>query len=330
MNNIDADLNNQNSENENKVEEVVENLLIKQTIDNKIVEAKTIALNAKHNEAIVVLLDTLNMFLENAEKENLEIQIKANILLMLGNQYFMTEEFDYAEKYFNQVISLNEIDSSLKEIGRSYHSIGNIYALQKLWSKALENYELSIDKNEEANHLLGLGGTFHNIRIILSQTINIKKRLKYYKKRLKFYEKEGKNKLFGYFYHELALLYNDYGKKKNELEFLEKALASKLEHKIEYELANTYYFLAGFHDDNDDEDKAFEYYISALELMLKHSEFEYAGTTVQYLELSLDECTDNEQKQKAINLLKIVEEQNIFEEKRKIFDGIEIGEYNAE
>ena len=60
--------------------------------------------------------------------------------------------------------------------------------------------------------------------------------------------------------------------------------------------------------------------------MIKYTEYEYAGPTVQYLELSIDECTNENLKQKIQNLLKLVEEKNIFNQKRTIFNGIEIGE----
>ena len=64
--------------------------------------------------------------------------------------------------------------------------------------------------------------------------------------------------------------------------------------------------------------------------MLKNAEYQNAGPTFQYLKLSLDECANPELKQKAIDLIKLAEERKIFDEKKTIFNGIEIGEYVEE
>jgi len=299
----------------------------KQIIADKISELNKLVENKKFDQAIENLKSALDIFEKN---ENLDKNIKANILFRLGNQNMFLKNYDEAEKYYSEVIEWSEQNNVSEEIGRAYHNLGNICASKESWNKALENYELAIESNEEIDNLKGLGVSFYNIRAVLGQTLNVKKRLKYYKKRLKFYEKEGKNKLFGFFYHELALLFNEYDKKDKEFDFLKKELNNKIENNIDFELTNTYYSLAGFYDNNDEEEKAFEYYTIALELMLENEEFEFAGPTTQYLELSLQDCENEELTQKAKQLLKTFQEKDIFTDKRTIFDGIEIGNYNPE
>ncbi len=301
----------------------------KQLIVVKINELKELVENKNYEQAIEKLQTALSIYEEFEKEQNLDSNIKANILFRLGNQNFMLKNYDNAEKHYTEVITWSEQNDISEEVGRSYHSIGNIFATQESWNKALENYELAINTNEEIDNLKGLGASFYNIRAVLGQTLNLKKRLKYYKKRLKFYEKEGKDKLLGYFYHELALVFNEYDKKDKEFEFLQKELNNKIEFDIKFELTGTYYSLAGFYDNDDEEEKAFEYYTIALELMLKYEDYEFAGPTTQYLELSLEECENQSLKTKAEQLLKTFKEKDIFTDKRTIFDGIEIGEYKG-
>ncbi len=303
------------------------NQTARQIIDQKINELKDLVENKNYEQASENLKIALDIF----EKEhNLDSNIKANILFRLGNQNMFLKNHEEAEKYYLEVINWSEQNNISEEIGRAYHNLGNICASKESWNKALENYELAINYNEEIGNMEGLGVSFYNLRVVLTQTLNLKKRLNYYKKRLKFYEKEGKNKLFGFFYHELALLFNEYDKKDKEFDFLKKELENKIEFDIKFELTNTYYTLAGFYDNEDDEEKAFEYYTITLERMIANEEFEFAGSTTQYLELSLEDCENKELKQKAETLLKTFKENNIFTDKRTIFDGIEIGEYTPE
>ena len=336
------DTNNKNIENteeisklqslENELEQLDETLPKKEYTEKQlnllILINKELVKEEKYDLAIEKYLAVLEKFEKSEISSELSANIKTEILFQIATISFIQKEFSLSESFFIRVIEWNEKNNISEKNRSSLHNIGNIFAIQKEWNKALEYYELAIEDKNETDNNTDLGKTFFNIRIILSETINIKKRLKYYKKRLKFYEKQGKSELFGYFYHEIALLYADYNNKKKEKEYLEKALVSKKKYKIEFEFAHIYYFLADFYDIDDQEEKAFEYYIMALEYMLKYEDFKNAGPTVQYLELSMDECTNEELKQRAINLLKIAEKRNIFEEKRTIFNGIEIGEYS--
>lgn len=299
-----------------------------QIIEQKLDEAEKFSRKRNFEEALKTLNSALELY-EKDENEDLKKSLKAGILFRLGNQYFLSEDLETAKSFYEKSAQWCEQNNLPKMLGRCYHSVGNIFATQKIWNKALENYELAINQNYNSQNFEGLGASFYNTRIITAQTFNFKKRLKFYEKKLKQSKKENKELLLGYIYHELAIIYNNFDKKEKERAAFEKAFEYKQKYDVKYEIATNLYYMADYYDQDDEEEKAFEYYLLALDEMLKTKEYEHAGPAVQYIELSLADCQNSELKTKAENMLKQVDDANIFNTKKTIFGGIEIGEYNT-
>jgi len=264
-----------------------------------------IALAEKMTEVqeFALAIGYLETALSTVKKQQTAVDLEGEIHFSMALNNFFLENIELAFEQFRQAISLFEKTNNSEKIGAAYRGIGNTYFQQKKWTKALENYQTGIAWDEKNNNLDELARTFYNIRLLLAEASSPRKTLQYYQRRQKEYEKAGKTSLLGYVEHEIALVYMQQENKKKAFAHFEKALTYKKEHEIEFEIDSTYYFLAGLYEDRDEDEKAFEYYTEALKMMFKLGNYQYAGTTVEWLKFSLDDSPNEAWRKQAEELL---------------------------
>ncbi len=79
------------------------------------------------------------------------------------------------------------------------------------------------------------------------------------------------------------MVYFDNEKYKKAFNFFEKALDLKQKYNITFEIDHTYYYLADLYEKKEEDEIAFEYYVKALEFMMKYASYEHVLITVKWI-----------------------------------------------
>jgi len=161
-------------------------------------------------------IDSLNRLLEQSTRSD-----SIEILLLVGEEYYLDENYPKALNIFFTSLKLSEsLNNSTRaadaanDIGRIYYEIENYSEALKYYNRALDYF--IIDKNEQKQ-----GGVYNNIALIYYETDSLDQAVKYYNDALKIYEKYGNELELATIYHNLGLVYMNNNEYKKAVENLE-------------------------------------------------------------------------------------------------------------
>lgn len=222
------------------------------------------------------------------EKEDPVWQARANHLMGLVS--FNEGELNEAIDYFYTAIQLNESAQNFSEIGKSYNMTGSVYFTLNQHKEAFENMEKSIEWNTRSANHNQLGKTFYNLRLFLTQAMNVNNRRIFYENHLEDALEKEENALAAFLYHNLGLWYQEENQTDTAREHFEKSLEIKSKHQITFEIGTDYYYLGSLYDKKGDHQKAIEFHLLALKEMLKHKQYDSIGIVLYYLEHFIQDC----------------------------------------
>lgn len=166
----------------------------------------------KDSTAFVYAKRALNIYKELEEENNI-----ADAEYNLGNRYFNVEQFDLAEKHYN-----NALKYDWNGKAKIYEALANIYVKQKNYTKAKSLLDTSVLLKKNFNDTLGLLYAYLNLSDLHKEQKNFVTALDYCKKADEFSKKRGGIYERVYLANQFSALYNHFGD-------YQKAFAYKME-----------------------------------------------------------------------------------------------------
>ena len=190
-----------------------------------IVLFQAFSLHAQENSKI----DSLNRLLEQSTRSD-----SIEILLLVGEEYYLAENYPKALNIFFTSLKLSESLNNTTRAADAANDIGRIYYEIENYSEALEYYNRAldyfiIDKNEQKQ-----GGVYNNIALIYYEMDSLDQAVKYYNNALEINKKYGNELDLATIYHNLGLVYmnnNEYSKAVDNLKSSRKIFIEQGYHK---------------------------------------------------------------------------------------------------
>ena len=192
----------------------------------------------------------------------------ASALNTQGISYFFRGNFDSALERYNQSFARSEEAGDNKGMANAYSNIGLLKKRQGEIETALEYYQRSLALNEEIGHIKGLSTCYNNIGTILLERGDIKQALEYYHKSLRLSEKQGDKKRMADTYGNLGIIHVGQGEKIQALEYFEKGLAIAEEVMNRPFMASAYGNIGTIHNELKNYSKALDYHERELQTLL--------------------------------------------------------------
>lgn len=175
---------------------------------------------------IIVLLFSINTYLQNAEIDSLEILLENHSetdttkVNLLNDIAFKIRFYDLEKtiQYAKNADSISEILNYKKGNAVSLKIQGVYYFSQSDFDKAMTCYEKSIQICEEINDLLTMASCYNNIGNIYRIQGNYPRSLENYQKALSLFEETGKEYYAAVSYLNIAILQGALGNKEEQLE----------------------------------------------------------------------------------------------------------------
>lgn len=147
-------------------------------------------------------IDSLTNLLPSATKTD-----SVEILLLLGEEYFLLEDYPTALDIFFSCLKLSEsinlttrAADAANDIGRIYYNMENYGEALRYFDKALNYFTANKDEQRQ-------GGVFNNIALIYYELDSIDLAVEFYNKALVIKEKYGGKLDMATIYHNLGLVY---------------------------------------------------------------------------------------------------------------------------
>ncbi len=147
-------------------------------------------------------IDSLNNLLERSTKSD-----SVEILLLLGEEYYLAEDYSKALNIFFTSLKLAESLNNSTRAADAANDIGRIYYEIENYEEALRYYDRALDyfiiNNEEQKQ----AGVYNNIALIYYEMDSMEQAVKYYNDALEINKKYGSELDLATIYHNLGLVY---------------------------------------------------------------------------------------------------------------------------
>ncbi|MFA6008984.1 MAG: tetratricopeptide repeat protein [Desulfobacteraceae bacterium] len=204
---------------------------------------------------------------------------RAEAFFFLGRVNVKRRCINQALGYLNEAREIFERSDNYDYIGPIYHLIGMIYAQQKNWSVALENYQLSLMWGEKAGMDYQLCVTWHQIGRLYEDQRNWPKAIDNYNKALECNKKTGMVHQLGGTWHQIGKVYGEQCQWNKALKCYHKALKWNEKTGMIHELSSTWQNIGFVYATQRDWPKALENYNKAHECNKKTGMVHALGKT---------------------------------------------------
>ncbi|MEA5256953.1 tetratricopeptide repeat protein [Arcicella aquatica] len=180
----------------------------------------------------------------------------------IGIVYQRQRIWDKALENFQKVIDLQKKNVPNKQLGNTYHQIGRVYEEQRIWDKALSNFQKAIDLQKKNGQQHQLGSTYHQIGRIYQEQKNWEKALENYQNTIDLHQKQ--EHLLGGTYLQIGIVYQEQKIWDKALENYLKAIYWDERTGQEHLLGMTYHIIGIFHEEQKNWKDALENFYNAI------------------------------------------------------------------
>jgi len=162
-------------------------------------------------------IDSLRLALKNYDAKNLELRknlipnesdtAKFNILKAIGMEYMKVSDYDPAEKYLNEALTLAQQIGFKKGISACYNNFGIICRKQGNYPQALKNHFAALKIREETGDKNGIAASYNNIGNIYNDQGNYPEALKSQLASLKIKEEIGDKEAIAGCFNNIGLIF---------------------------------------------------------------------------------------------------------------------------
>ncbi len=150
--------------------------------------------------------------------------------------------------------------------GQAYTVLGNNYYMRGIYDKALEIYNLSLEKNTAAKNKLGIGTSINNIGLVYINLGNYTKGLEYQFKAIKIREEANDLRGVAYCYNAIAVVYKEKKDYENALKYLFESLKLNEKLKEKRGILTALGNIGGVYHEIGNDDLSIEYHNRSLKL----------------------------------------------------------------
>jgi len=236
---------------------------------------------------------------ENAEKnyeeslaiyKNLEnLSQTAQIYHNLGLTNHYLNHYDKALSYYQKSVELVESLGNKERAAISYQDIGTLYFDIQKYSLAQHYYEKAIEIYRETNNEEKIAAIYQNIGVLHFSWGNFEKSLEFYKKSLAIYYSQNDKQNIGISLSNIGLVYEENKKYNEALEYYLKALLVFEEIGYKPTLVYIFYNLGSLYRNIEDYSKSYEYFEKGLELSVEISMRDYISYNYEALSALYEE-----------------------------------------
>lgn len=235
---------------------------------------------------VVALLCLLISFTSFCQTDSLLVKLKRckpdtqrlYLLNSLAREYCDISDYDNSMKITRAALVLGdslekaysgsglqkELMAAKRQKGETYNALGNIYADQGEYAKALESYFKSLRLREEAGDVKGTAAAHNNIGLIHYAKEEYDEALRFYFKALNGYETLRYKKGMGLVYNNIGVIYKRKNNFSKALEFYNKSLRIKEEMGNKKGMGDSYNNIAAIYQAQENYPLALEYYRKSL------------------------------------------------------------------
>lgn len=181
----------------------------------------------KYREIVETQPDSALIYLAEAKRLNQQLDLKnwdARIAYGMGYSYYVKKDFKTANQYFSEAIRYADTAGNSNILSKSYNQLGQIYAVQNDFKKALDNYHLSLKisegKEELSDNTMAVLSNLADLYILQNDTISARN---YYYQAQRIGERDDRNLHLAVVYNNLAVSYMKTNKDSTEF-YLSKSL----------------------------------------------------------------------------------------------------------
>lgn len=202
-------------------------LILLNSLGKEFINVSDYAKVLQYSQEALVLADSLENIYSKKQFQKALTSVKKHkgeTFNTLGNMYADQGEYAKALDCYFNSLRLREECGDKKGVAASYNNIGLIHYSKDEFDKALGFYFKALKNYEAISYTKGMGMLYNNIGVIYKRKNNYEKALEFYYKSLKIREELGNKKGIGDSYHNIAVIYSDKGDYPNALDFYIRSL----------------------------------------------------------------------------------------------------------
>lgn len=209
-------------------------------------------------------LDSLQNLLEGVNQTD-----SVKYLMLIGEEYFISENYSKALDYFFPSLKLSEAKYELKGVAAASNSIGRVYYNMENYEEGLIYFNEALNNYQEIDDEEGIGGVLNNLALIYYELDSINLAVENYQKALEIKKKYDDKLDLATIYHNLGLVYIN---QKNFSKGINNLVSSRkifLELGYDKHATNTTNNIGRAYYRNAQYSEALEYFIIALDEAIK-------------------------------------------------------------
>lgn len=209
-------------------------------------------------------LDSLQNLLEGVNQTD-----SVKYLMLIGEEYFISENYSKALDYFFPSLKLSEAKYELKGVAAASNSIGRVYYNMENYEEGLIYFNEALNNYQEIDDEEGIGGVLNNLALIYYELDSINLAVENYQKAFEIKKKYDDKLDLATIYHNLGLVYIN---QKNFSKGINNLVSSRkifLELGYDKHATNTTNNIGRAYYRNAQYSEALEYFIIALDEAIK-------------------------------------------------------------
>ena len=188
-----------------------------------------------------------------------------NVLNYIGNISFRQGRNDIAMANFSKALDIRILLEDLEGQASSYLNLGSVYQREEKFNEAQEQYVQSLNVYVQLEDDMGKAICFNNLGGLCFELDDQEKAIEYFRQAEEIYIKNQNVDKLPFVYNNIGNAYNYMGDSERARHYYFKMLqTSKASHPAV--LAESYYSIGTFFDENSEPDSAIFYYSKAIEI----------------------------------------------------------------
>jgi signal transduction histidine kinase len=191
---------------------------------------------------------------------------KGSFLGIIGYGYFLKSDIDNALLYTKKSIRYLSKTDSIKQLSKSYSTLGLIYYKTRNYDRAIKIFKICIKNQNKVNDKKGIAVSDMNIGAVYDAKGEYQYAIYYYLKALEYYEQTKNHRNYYSLLIDIGGIYDKMGNYKKALEYNLKAKHFVLKSKSNIDSASFYMNTGIIYKNLDSIDNAYRYYRKALKI----------------------------------------------------------------
>ncbi len=179
---------------------------------------------------------------------------------LIGIIYYYLTNYDLSLEYYNKALEINKIQNDVKWIAGNYNNVGMIYKEKGEYEKALMCYNRSLKMSQVQNNQNWIANNYGNIGNLFLQ-MGKPEAIDYLDKRLKIKNEQGDSSGIASANHSIGTYYNQFGKYKDALPYLQKSYDIAKRKSLRYTSRNAAGALSEAYEQLGDYENAYCYFL---------------------------------------------------------------------